>query len=142
MTEPVRKDHIRRENVPWRTTDDALTECGLDVRDCQALTPQAMLEKIAEQGEVRASLSSCMTCWQHRRTDRGQLLRDAVSRLINRSWHGKESGRVERELRAIGLLVAAHREEFETTLRDMDEAVDIRTARKKPPAQNFGGLKL
>lgn len=142
MSEKERKDHIKRENVPWRTDDDALTECGLDVQDCRALTPQQMREKVAEQGEVRASLSSCMTCWQNRRVDRGQLLRDTVLRMLNRSWHGDDGVRVERELRALGLLVAAHREEFETTLLDMNEAVDIRSAKKKAAPPQFGGLKL
>jgi hypothetical protein len=143
-SEPL--DHVQRVPLPWRHTEDALTECGLPAASYKTLTRAEMVAKIGEQGKRRAALSSCMTCWTA--MDRGCAYRtaapvfDAVEREVNRfRFHDPE--RLDREFRALAMLAEAHREDFDTILRDMDEAIDLTAARaKKMPQPGFRGRVL
>lgn len=142
-------DHVAREPLPWRDREEGLTECGRPLKSCQSLTLEQMREKVKAQGERRASLSSCMTCWETSRRYEYQRewrknvhpIFQAVQREIERVKI-EHSVRLGREFHALALLAEAHREEFDAILRDMNDAIDIRSAKKKTAPPQFGGLKL
>ena len=131
-TEP--KEHILRVALPWRTEADGLTECGLDARDCRAVTRAQMERKVAEQGQARASFTSCMTCWSavrdNRRAEQRLGAEVAVIRRALDRYDSAEVRRLQHDFTAIRLLVAAHRDEFDTTVRDLEGAVDLTAARR------------
>jgi hypothetical protein len=56
-------EHVLRAVPPWRT-GPLLLECGQLADGKPALTREAFLKKVKDQGKVRSSLSTCMTCWQ------------------------------------------------------------------------------
>jgi hypothetical protein len=130
------KEHIIRTPLPWRAHEDATTECGLPANSYPSLTPEQMEAKVKREGEQRASYSSCMTCWTTRRNrgfaQRSNSLLDVLNREILRGAHSNPAAwkQLDREVRAMVLLVEAHREEFDTILRDMAEAVDLGAVRR------------
>lgn len=151
MKEPV--DHILRPQLPWRTGDAAITECGYDATKVKTLTRAEFAVRYKELGRQRTAMLTCMTCcdtarnwgtwdddprhalqreimWEHggfhrARTDRGERLRD--------------------ELIVIAGLVEEHRAEFDAALKEIADrrAWNERKAAmaerpKQKPAQ--GGL--
>lgn len=131
-------EHILRTPLPWRGDDAALTECGLPADSRTTLTVEAMLQKIAREGQARAALSSCMTCWQttNRRywaAENSDELLQSVGREIERvQWQeSPERSRLVRELRAMSMLVAAHREDFDKLVADLGEVISLPEARRK-----------
>jgi hypothetical protein len=130
-----RKEHIIRAPLPWRD-EDAMTECGLDARDALAVSREAMERKVHEQGQARAAFTSCMTCWQAVRDNRwaeDRMGRSAsvLLRHLQRAHNPEEAKRMRRELEALVLLVRAHRDEFDTIVRDATEAVDLGERRRQ-----------
>lgn len=128
-------EHIIRPSLPWR--DAGLTECGRPVNDCAAvLTLDQAAAKWKKQGPTRAALTTCMTCCQTYRNwptweanPGGRLSRD-ISRYI----YGQpkpETGLLNVELRAIALLIEAHREEFDATVATIQSAAGLAEAREK-----------
>jgi hypothetical protein len=123
---PDELDHVRRPALPWR--DDALTECGLPAAKFVTLTVDEFVAKVGRQGRQRASMSTCMTCWStaERWYHRGQhgsaevKFLDTIGREIERCRWGRAAGedrvRLAAEFRAIGLLIEAHREEFDAAV--------------------------
>lgn len=128
MKDPV--DHVLRPSLPWRAAS-AITECGYDASKVKTLTREEFFQRVKDLGQQRAAMITCMTCsdtakrwgtwaddprvaihreiawergesyWNHGRTDRGQLLKD--------------------ELIAIAALVAAHRDEFDATIKENEQ---------------------
>lgn len=159
MSEPV--EHVLRGRLPWRREDERrLTECGRAAESCTALTSADMDAKIRAQGQQRAGLSSCMTCWDKTGRKYAGLLGkydkddpvEVLRREIDRSrWGEEEKKPLQDELRALGMLVAAHREEYDTLLRDIRDSVDIGMAKlslqkraskgKRPPPTGWGKLE-
>ncbi|MBW7932466.1 MAG: hypothetical protein H3C62_02395 [Gemmatimonadaceae bacterium] len=130
-TEP--KEHILRTALPWRTEADGLTECGLDARDCRAMSRVDMERKIAEQGQTRASFTSCMTCWSAVRDNRWAEQRlGAEVAVIRRALDRHDPAEIrqlQHDFTAIRLLVAAHRAEFDATVHDLETSIDLAVAR-------------
>lgn len=128
------KEHILRPALPWRDEADGLTECGLDARDCLAVSRETMERKVAEQGQTRASFTSCMTCWTALRDNRWAEQRlGADIAVLRRAFDRHDPDDVRRlrhEIGAIRLLVSAHRAEFDATVQDMEDAVDLSAARR------------
>ncbi len=133
MTEQL--DHILRAQLPWRAAA-SITECGRDV--ATALRYEQFAKKLQLQGQKRAALTTCMTCWERpeaheRRQEFCNLSGDAVSavyREIKRCGTWRPTARREElatEFRAIGTLVARHREEFDSLLK----TVHIETLRAR-----------
>ncbi len=128
-------DHVLREQLPWRT-GSTIAECGRDV--ATALTPKEFVKKLQRQGQKRAALTTCMTCWERSEVhERQQEFRglsgdvvSAVYREIERCSRWRPTARREElatEFRALGTLVARHREEFD----DLLKTVDIETLRAR-----------
>lgn len=112
-------DHVLRAPLPWRDTKAA--ECGL-AHPQRAITRDEFVARVRQQGQKRAALTTCMTCfetaqrwpaWEH----------DPVARLSREFKHDvrwrprqTEETVLARELRALAALVEAHRDEFDAYL--------------------------
>jgi len=125
--EPLK--HIRRPNFPWR--DATLTECGRRVDDVRAwIDRDEALALVQKHGMKRAAFILCMTCTE----------------TANRwpQWHDDPRGALAREflgtgrdpemgdyLKAIGLLVTAHRQEYDELLASLKATVSMNEARQR-----------
>lgn len=128
-------DHIERQRPPWQR--EPVTECGRRMNDVKALiTRDEAVAKFKRLGRQRASFSTCMTCvdrtnhamtWEqnpmavvHKYAERG-----AWGRWENRQDASGQIASTLTELRALGLLVDAHREEFENACRMIEGSDDL-----------------
>lgn len=139
MTAEGELDHVLRTHLPWRR-DEPLTECGLT--GTPGLSHEQLAAKRERQGQQRAALTTCMTCWE--RTDswgwryHGRGLVAVLAREIERVRRSRKvehEERLERELRAIEALVEAHRDEFDGYLAGLDATVDLTERRRNRSAQ-------
>lgn len=134
-------DHIERPNPPWRT--ERTTECGLD--DTHKMVSRAeFYERVKDQGQQRAAMSVCMTCW-HTAIRYGGWGRDHASTkaqflnlwghdpadVIGRDLHGKRRDLLNRELHVVGLLIEAHRDEFDQAMAGAADALTLDELRAK-----------
>jgi hypothetical protein len=121
MKEPV--DHILRPHLPWRSQEDAITECGYDATKVKTLTREEFNHRLKDLGRQRTAMLTCMTCldtagrWGRWADDP----RQAMSREIDWEvrWGREIDGRPQRlkdELIAIAELVEAHRDEFDASI--------------------------
>lgn len=120
MKEPV--DHILRPQLPWRSTDTAITECGYDSSKVKTLTRLEYFQRLKDMGPQRAALFTCMTCADTAR--RWGTWDDDPRRALDREimWEGAggyyrvrddRGTRLKDELIAIAALIEAHRAEFD-----------------------------
>lgn len=142
MKEPV--DHIIRPSLPWRR-DIGITECGYDASKVKAITRQAFFEREKNLGKQRCAMLTCMTCSDT--TKRYGTWEDDPRAAIGRevTWERGEywgRGRNDRgtllkeELLAIEVLIEAHREEFDATIkanRQRREWIEKKAALKQKP---------
>lgn len=146
--EDVAKQHIRRVQLPWRD-DPGLTECGLDAAKFETVNYDDFADKLKEQGQARASLSTCMTCWQTMDRYRGywsagkrdfrtpsliQVLDRELSRHVSHWSHREESAgrRLRHELEAMVQMVAMDRLTFEGIIAELEATVEIKDIVRKP----------
>ncbi len=131
-------DHLPRVMPPW-DTGPALTECGRVVGDVQSVsTREAVQAKIAREGKRRASFSTCMSCAETSGRYRpwGVNAAGIVERWCRGAWrheHAPTEGgsRQQRELMAVGMLLAEHREEFERLVESLGQTTDLSAARRR-----------
>lgn len=140
MKGPV--DHIARTVLPWRDAA-GLTECGLAAASYPTITREAYRARLAEMGEQRCALFTCMTCSdvvRHWKT----WAEDPVSAIQRETGHyysGYSAARQEkyeefrRELVAIAALIGAHREEFDGYIAGLGAVVRLDEERKNRPAK-------
>lgn len=131
MTRKPHFDHVARPVPPWR--DVVLTECGLPIEDTRVvISRQDFQDKVRRQGQQRAALSTCMTCWET--AARWEDWTVSPSDVIRRewaTWRGRESAtRLNAELRAIAALIEAHRDEFDGYLAGLEQTADLEAARQ------------
>ncbi len=124
MKEPV--DHILRPQLPWRSADSAITECGHDAAKVKTLTRPEYLQRLQEMGQQRAALFTCMTCADTAR--RWGTWEDNPARALDREitwecrgyydWSNRDDRghRLRDELLAIAALIEAHRSEFDALI--------------------------
>lgn len=124
-------EHVLRPDLPWRVS--AMTECGRDVRDVQAVIDRGrLLVKLRELGVQRAAYTTCMTCAQTSRRWK-TWDQDPVDALA-REFYGRQDPRLADELRAVAALVAAHRGEFADLMAGLADTVrlaDRRAGRRR-----------
>lgn len=132
---PLQIEHVERPPLPWR--NDGLTECGLTAGNHPTITREALVAKVKHEGKTRAFYTTCQTCLET--TQRHPTWEeDPVGRYQRELtlWRRDEKyERARRELKAIAMLIAAHREEFERTLAALDEATDLAEHRRKRRAR-------
>jgi hypothetical protein len=117
-------DHVLRAALPWRD-GPVLTECGkLPADGMPVLTVPEFVAKVKRQGQQRASMSTCMTCWNTAQRHHTSWDADPVA-VISREagWARTWSPGVIRddptarlfhtELLAIAELISRHRDEFD-----------------------------
>lgn len=119
--------HVQRQPLPWRA--NGLTECGLDVTKYgPTLTRDELTVKVKAQGKTRAAMSVCMTCWQRAERYFQSYYRwdeelSPLEREIQSARHDKSP--LVHELKAIGILVDRHRDEFNELVEDIRVTVPI-----------------
>lgn len=105
----------------------------------------ALVVKVKAQGQQRAAMSTCMTCFG--RCDyrdlrdwstcpSGVVLREAQN---GHGWNRPHADDpLDQELRALAALVEAHRDEFDGYLSGLESTVNIASARAK---RRVGGTR-
>lgn len=132
MKEPV--DHIIRPLLPWRSQQEPqMTECGYDASKVKSMTREAYFARLKEYGRQRTGLVTCMTCmstaanwptWQE--DPRLAVSREVTWEAVHysggqvRQWSAERGHRLLDELLAIETLIAAHPDEFQQLLSDID----------------------
>lgn len=138
-------EHIERCLLPWQS--ERLTECGKPVAEFAAvLSREEAARKFRDQGKQRAAMTTCMTCMsrgQYQPLSWEQNPAAVMQRACERAgYYPKEDHPMNVELRALALLVEAHRDEFDQAIRDLTAAVPLAKARDKrfkwPPGMDIG----
>jgi hypothetical protein len=146
--EDVAKEHVRRVQLPWREQEAGLTECGLEAAKFQSLDYRELLDKVRSQGQARAALSTCMTCWQtaeryqgswnqQSRDFRAPSLVQVLHRELERHLWGRapkpdpQAKRIGHEIAALAQLAELHRGEFEEIIRQLEQAIDFKDLQQR-----------
>jgi len=123
-------EHVRREQPPWRHS--AITECGLPVAGHPVITRDAFTAKIRAQGQQRAAMTTCMTCWSSARRNRpwSESPVESLAREAERHmWAGGDADRFRDELLAIAELISRHEDEFGAIVGSLGDTVRLDSAR-------------
>lgn len=129
--EKLSPDHVvRAGSLPWRSAEDAFTECGLPIAGHPTISRDELIRRMREWGRTRTALTVCMTCWttatRYKRWAEDPV--DAVRREVN-GGRGQPD-LLRRELRAIETLIAEHREEFDAVMAGLAGTVDLAAQRR------------
>lgn len=127
MKEPV--DHILRPQLPWRTGDAAITECGFDATKVKTLTRDEATKRYKDYGRQRTAMMACMTCidtahrwgtWDH---DPLQAMDREITWERGSGYRAREDRghRLKDELTAIAGLIEAHRPEFDAAVSEIEQ---------------------
>lgn len=132
MTDQEPLAHVRRPDLPWRTS--RMTECGRPTADVKKFIDRAeALELIAKHGKQRAAFLLCMmcltTCKQY------PAWEDDPTRALQREFFGRADPALDDELRALGALVAAHRDEFDDFMTGINDTIDLAARRRQQRRQ-------
>jgi hypothetical protein len=120
--------HIRRPDLPWRTS--RMTECGRPIDDVKkVMERREALALVEKHGKQRAAFLLCMTCTTTARQYR--TWEEDPAGALAREFFGATDPKLGAELRALGALVAAHREEFDGFLEGLNTTVDLAAARRE-----------
>lgn len=121
MKEPV--DHVLRPQLPWRSSDSAITECGYDASKVKAISRDELRARLRDMGQQRTAILTCMTCvdtacrWLTWDQDPRQALEREIQWEHRGRWSNDDRGkRLYFELLAVASLVDAHRAEFDEHL--------------------------
>ena len=115
--------HILRSPLPWRDSDR--TECGRLAAEFAKIVDWQEARVLAKKyGRQRFTILFCVTC-TNTTTSWPTWDIDPIERL---GREARRDGRdlVNRELRAMSLLVDAHREEFDEAVAGLKDVTDIR----------------
>lgn len=139
--EPI--DHIERPPLPWRA--ERKTECGKDNAG-RVITRAEFYDRVMEQGQQRAAMGVCMTCWstaQRHAGGYGYATKEQRRHVFVNAWETDPSAvltryvvvhrneRITQELRVIAMLVEAHRAEFDEAIAGIDASPSLAQQRQK-----------
>lgn len=127
--------HIERPNLPWR--NECSTECGLDAVKHPTWTRAEAIAKFKELGRQRFSLFVCMTCFNtaNRHSTWEEDPASCMLRYCEKHsmrWRRDDDGEHRHfadELRALAMLVEAHRAEFDELVGGLGDATDLSALR-------------
>lgn len=136
--EPLSVEHVERARMPWES--QRRTECGriIDADDDKVIDRDALVAKVKQQGVQRASMTTCFTCletarrWPTWDANPAAVVYRAYSKIAHRL---DDKERANAELRALGMLVEAHREEFDALIAGMADTVSIDARRRARAAK-------
>jgi hypothetical protein len=130
-------DHILRPPLPWQTDRPALTECGRRVNDVGAsISSEEFIARVRKLGQQRTSMTTCMTCYNraaigYRQGENWDRNPGAIiARAYERVRFSKDAEVLNRELRAIAMLVEAHRPEFLELVAGLEQTVSLDDRRR------------
>lgn len=137
MKEPV--THIEQPSLPWRD-DEHLTECRLDATKYPTVSRDEAIRQFRDLGRTRFVMITCITCFTTMERYGRSTWEDDPVALMNRHTNifrqsDKSSDRLRAELRAIGMLIEAHRDEFATTVADLSATSSLDAHRQAKRAQ-------
>lgn len=127
------REHVARPSLPWRVGEQ-LTECGRKA-DEDTLTRDELIAKVRKQGPSRAKITTCLTCfdtaqrWQDWNASPAAVMARELKNVTY--WSGQAAPVIQNELRAIALLIEAHREEFDETLAALASTVPLVANRRR-----------
>lgn len=127
------RDHVLRAALPWRT-DTPLTECGKDPATVPTITRDELVHRVRKLGQQRASLFTCMTCWNttaHRPT----WGENPVAVMDRECDPYRPNPRMRDELIALAALAAAHPDEFADLLAGLSATVRLADRRRRGSAR-------
>lgn len=120
--------HVRRPDLPWRNS--TLTECGRQLDDvAEYVSRDDVLRMINKDGKQRTAYVVCMTCLTTA-SSWPTFDQDPVASL-GREFNGRRDPRFVLELRALGLLVEQHREEFELAIAGLQQVARLSDRRRR-----------
>jgi hypothetical protein len=124
-------DHVIRSVPPWR--EATVTECGRNLEGLPLITRDELLTRVQNEGQRRAAFITCMVCWEtvYRTKSWEQDPALALAREFGRYGINGGPERMRLEMRALMLLVEAHREEFFETLAALQGTSELSRARAK-----------
>jgi hypothetical protein len=132
MSEPL--NHILRSPLPWR--DSELTECGKSASQfAKVVTRDEAVRQHKEMGMQRFALFFCMTCIST--ANRWTTWDTNPIERLSREGYGDSQELATRELKAIAVLVAAHREEFDDMVTGLSDTTDLQKARRDKTAGRY-----
>ena len=127
----LRREHVFRPALPWR--EESRTECGREP-DHWTITRDQLIDKVRKQGAARSKLTTCITCFEtaQRWPDWNRSPAAVLAREIKNvsHWSGHQNNPINDELRAIALLIEAHRGEFDATLAALEATVPFAQRRR------------
>lgn len=124
--------HIERPRLPWQT--DRLTECGRDVDDYRediVIDRPQVKRLLAAYGQQRVAFLLCMTCLNRANYSHDSWEDNPASVMRRHCERGGDGAAINVELRALALLVDAHRDEFDQAIHDLQSAVPLAARRKQ-----------
>lgn len=123
--------HIRRPDLPWRQSTGA--ECGVPLAATAATADRDdVLAQVDAEGVQRTTAAGvCLPCITQ--TTRWPPYAADPVRALAREY-AEPDPRFAAELRALGVMVAARREEFDTLLAETSEVTDLATRRRRRTA--------
>lgn len=137
--------HIERPDLPWRKSEQRMTECGLAALSYPTITRKEFVERWKEWGRQRTGMMTCVTCFQtaqhYAPWERDPL--DGIERAMRGERHYRAYGSLfetenrtpapntplRLELRAMAILVERHKGEFEGLLTGLGNAIDLNERR-------------
>lgn len=130
VEKPVVEHIVRAASLPWRPADDRLTECGKSSAGYPSITREEFDKKLRLQGQQRAAMSTCMTCWNTATRWKSWAV-DPVD-AMSRECYGMRGDRdqLRKELWALAELVDRHREEFDGFLHGLEQTADLAARRR------------
>lgn len=127
MKEPV--DHVLRPSLPWRESEDSITECGFNAANVKTLSRPELFARRKELGLQRTSMTTCMTCmntaerhgtWSE--DPRPALLREIIWEYGDGFRARSDRGdRLKNELLAIAQIIESHRDEFDAAVLALEK---------------------
>lgn len=136
MKEPV--DHVLRPRLPWRDSEGAITECGCDATKVKTLTREEFSARLKEMGPLRTAVLTCMTCsdtarrWADWAVDPRHALQREIEWETRGRWsHDDGRRRLFFELKAIEIVISAHRDEFEHEVAKLQGTAEWQVKKKE-----------
>jgi hypothetical protein len=140
----LKVDHVERPELPWRTPEQAFTECGLVAASHPTITRAELADRYKQWGQQRTAMMVCMTCfataqnWGTWNEDPLHSIERARKQEPRRYHHRRlDSHQVaapsplRTELRAMALLIERHREEFDGLVAGLSQVASLDAQREK-----------
>jgi hypothetical protein len=112
-----------------------MTECGRPLTDvAKCISRDEARDLVKRHGKQRTAFLCCMTCLTQ--VDRWHTWDGDPAEALAREFFGVKDPELSTELIAIGLLVAAHRDEFDGFMAGIKDTSDLAAARRRRAARN------